>query len=185
MRSYTSLSFSQPSGGANATLMIPRTLSRVNAIFLVGRKASLETATSKEVNRFCYPGGNAAAQLLNHKSLQAWLQIGSSRFPSAGSYEGVNMFYYKWLSALGIVNSGHHTTQTTMADYKTDSFIVCWDLETIASTSFSGSSLAGGSVSINLKGFGQNDSDAPDRWDCILFHISLISIHDGFTEVSV
>ncbi len=36
MRSYTSLSFSQPSGGANATLMIPRTLSRVNAIFLVG-----------------------------------------------------------------------------------------------------------------------------------------------------
>ena len=27
MRSYTSLSFSQPSGGANATLMIPRTLS--------------------------------------------------------------------------------------------------------------------------------------------------------------
>ena len=43
-------------------------------------------------------------QLLNHKSLQAWLQIGSSRFPSAGQYEGVNMFYYKWLSALGIVN---------------------------------------------------------------------------------
>jgi hypothetical protein len=51
-----------------------------------------------------------------------------------------------------------------MADYKTDSFIVCWDLETIASTSFSGSSLAGGSVSINLKGFGQLDGDAPDRW---------------------
>ena len=80
--------------------MIPRTLSRVNAIFLVGRKASLETATSKEVNRFCYPGGTAANQLLNHKTLQAWLQIGSSRFPSAGQYEGVNMFYYKWLSAL-------------------------------------------------------------------------------------
>ena len=101
MRSYTSLSFSQPSGGANATLMIPRTLSRVNAIFLVGRKATQETATSKEVNRFCYPGGNAANQLLNHKSLQAWLQIGSSRFPSAGQYEGVNMFYYKWLSGIG------------------------------------------------------------------------------------
>ena len=95
------------------------------------------------------------------------------------------MFYYKWLSALGIVNSGHHTTQTTMANYKTDSFIVCWDLETIASTSFSGSSLAGGSVSINLKGFGQNDGDAPDRWDCILFHDVLCSIHDGFTEISV
>ena len=185
MRSYTSLSFSQPSGGANATLMIPRTLSRVNAIFLVGRKATQETATSKEVNRFCYPGGNATQMLQNHKTLQAWLQIGSSRFPSAGQYEGVNMFYYKWLSALGIVNSGHHTTQTTMADYKTDSFIVCWDLETIASTSFSGSSLAGGSVSINLKGFGQTDGDAPDRWDCILFHDALISIHDGFTEISV
>ena len=38
MRSYTSLSFSQPSGGANATLMIPRTLSRVNGILLVGWK---------------------------------------------------------------------------------------------------------------------------------------------------
>ena len=72
-----------------------------------------------------------------------------------------------------------------MAKYKSDSFIVCWDLETIASTSFSGSSLAGGSVSINLKGFGQNDSDAPDGWDCILFHDSLIQIHDGFTEISV
>ena len=95
------------------------------------------------------------------------------------------MFYYKWLSALGIVNSGHHTTQTTMADYKTDSFIVCWDLETIASTSFSGSSLAGGSVSINLKGFGQTDADAPSRWDCIMFHDTLISIHDGFVECSV
>ena len=185
MRSYTSLSFSQPSGGANATLMIPRTLSRVNAIFLVGRKATQETATSKEVNRFCYPGGNATQMLQNHKTLQAWLQIGSSRFPSAGQYEGVNMFYYKWLSALGIVNSGHHTTQTTMADYKTDSFIVCWDLETIASTSFSGSSLAGGSVSINLKGFGQTDADAPSRWDCIMFHDTLISIHDGFVECSV
>ena len=57
-----------------------------------------------------------------------------------------------------------------MADYKTDSFIVCWDLEAIASTSFSGSSLAGGSVSINLKGFGQTDADAPSRWDCIIFH---------------
>ena len=185
MRSYTSLSFSQPSGGANATLMIPRTLSRVNAIFLIGRKASQETATSKEVNRFCYPGGTAQQILQNHKTLQAWLQIGSSRFPSAGQYEGVNMFYYKWLSALGIVNSGHHTTQTTMANYKTDSFIVCWDLETIASTSFSGSSLAGGSVSINLKGFGQEVGLAPDRWDVILFHDTLISIHDGFTEVSV
>ena len=86
---------------------------------------------------------------------------------------------------MGIVNSGHHTTQTTMADYKTDSFIVCWDLETIASTSLLGSSLAGGSVSINLKGFGQLDGDAPDRWDVILFHDTLISIHDGFTEVSV
>jgi hypothetical protein len=150
--------------------MIPRTLSRVNAIFLVGRKASQETATPKEVNRFCYPGGDAAAQLLNHKSLQAWLQIGSSRFLSAGQYEGVNMFYYQWLSALGIANSGHHTTQTTMAQYKRDSFIICWDLETIASTSFSGSSLAGGSVSINLKGFGQLDSDAPDQWDVLLFH---------------
>ena len=95
------------------------------------------------------------------------------------------MFYYKWLSSLGIVNSGHHTTQITMTDYKSDSFIVCWDLETIASTLFSGSRLAGGSVSINLKGFGQVDSDAPDRWDVILYHDTLISLHDGFTEVSV
>ena len=68
MRSYTSLSFSQPSGGSNATLMIPRTLSRVNAIFLVGWKGSQKTATSKQVNHFCYPGGDAAAQLLDHTS---------------------------------------------------------------------------------------------------------------------
>ena len=40
MRSYTSLSFSQPSGGANATLMIPRTLIRVNAIFLSGTESN-------------------------------------------------------------------------------------------------------------------------------------------------
>ena len=185
MRTYTSHSFSQPSGGANATLMIPLTLSRVNAIFLVGWKESQKTATSKLVNRFCYPGGDASQQLLNHKSLQAWLQIGSSRFPSAGQYEGVNMFYYKRLSALEIVNSVHHTTETTMAKYKTYSFIVCWDLETIASTSFWGSSLAGGSVSINLKGFGQLDSDAPDRSGCIVFHDTSISIHDSFTECSV
>ena len=54
MRSYTSLSFSQPSGGANATLMIPRTLSRVNAISLVGRKSGQASATSRQVHRFCY-----------------------------------------------------------------------------------------------------------------------------------
>ena len=81
-------------------------------------------------------------QLLNHKSVQAWLQIGSSRYPQVGQYEGLNMFYYKWFSALGIVNSGYHTTQVKMANYESDSFIVCWDMETIASTSFSGTSLA-------------------------------------------
>ena len=153
----------------------------------MGWKHSLKTNTntSKQVSRFCYPDGDAANQLLNHNSLQAWLQIDSSRYPSAGQYESVNMLYYKWLNALGIVDSGHHTTQTTMADYKTDSFIVCWDLETIASTSFSRSSLAGDSVSINLRGFGHVDSDAPDRWDVILYHDTLILIHDGFTEVSV
>ena len=72
-----------------------------------------------------------------------------------------------------------------MTDYKTDSFIVCWDLEAIASISFSGSSLAGGSVSINLKGFGQVENDAPGRWDVILYDDTLISLHDGFVEVSV
>ena len=60
-----------------------------------------------------------------------------------------------------------------------------WDLETIESTSFSRSSLAGGSVSITLKGFGQTDADAPDRRDVILYHDTLIFLHDGFTEVSV
>ena len=72
-----------------------------------------------------------------------------------------------------------------MADYKTDSFIFCWDLETIASTSFSGSPLAGGSVAMSLKGFGQVDTDAPDRWGVIFYQGTLISLHDGFTEVSV
>jgi hypothetical protein len=187
MRSYTSLSFENPSG-SNATLMIPRTLSRVNAIFLVGRNANSESATAKQANRFPYPSALvavAANQLLTHKSLQAWLQIGSSRYPAAGQYEGVNMFYYKWLKALGIVNSGHHTSDVNMAKYKSDSSIVCWDLETISSTSFSGASLAGGSVSITLKGFGQTNAEAPQRWDVILWHDSLISIFDGGVEVSI
>ena len=187
MRTYTSLSFQNPSG-KEATLMIPRTLSRVNAIFLVGRKAAQESHTSKQVNRFCYPSATPAVagnQLLTHKSLQAWLQIGSSRFPAAGQYEGVNRFYYEWVKALGLSNSGHHTTQTTMAKYKDDTFIVCWDLETVASSSFQGTSLAGGSVSITLKGFGQTDAEAPDRWDVILWHDVLASLFDGGCEVSI
>ena len=95
------------------------------------------------------------------------------------------MFYYKWLKALGIVNSGHHTTSTTMASYKTDSFVMLWDLETISSTSFSGASLAGGSVSITLKGFGQTVAEAPQRWDVILWHDVLTNLGDGFCEVSI
>ena len=95
------------------------------------------------------------------------------------------MFYYKWIKALGIANSGHHTTSTTMASYKDDSFIVCWDLETISSTSFSGSSLAGGSVSINLKGFGQTNAEAMNRYDIILWHDVLTQIFDGGCEVSI
>jgi hypothetical protein len=186
MRSYTSLSFQNPSG-ADATLMIPRTLSRVNAVFLVGWKeqAAPDVHTQKQLNKFCFPTGNAAAQITNERNIQAWLQVGSSRFPSAGQYEGITMFYYRWLKSLGVINSGHHTTQTTMADFKSRSFIICWDLETISSTSFSGSSLAGGSVSINLKNFGLTQADAPSRWDVILWHDVLASIGDGFCEVSI
>ena len=163
--------------------MIPRTLSRACAIFLMGWKQSQQADTNEQVNWFCFPGGGAANQLLSHKSLQSWLQTGSSRLPSAGQYEGVNMFDFKRLSAWRIVNSGHHTTQVNMAKYKTDSFTVCWDLETIASISFSRTSLAGGSVSIILKGFGQVDSGALDRWGVICSRFS--SFHSRWLHRSI
>ena len=118
--SYTPISFTHV-GSTTAMLQVPRTFSRVNQIWVLPSKPLAADLSKKDFNYFPSFG--------SVDTLESWIQIGSTKFPSTTYGPGTSehlMFYQK---AHGYLGSGFHVSSNAVTSYKDDSMILISDLE--------------------------------------------------------
>ena len=172
-RSYTNLSFQNSS--KDTMLQIPRTFSRCNQVWvLCSRPAS---AALKDGNYFPAPTGA-------FDILESWIQVGSTKWPSNTYGPGVRAHYMRYLKALGYLSSGVHATSNSLQAYSSNSMLLIFDLERVPGSAMSGYNTHGGNMTVNLRGLGATDADAPSRIDILIWHDSLLEILDGSCTVS-
>jgi hypothetical protein len=179
-RSYTNLSFTHDKGPI-AQLQIPRTFSRVNQVWVLPSKPGDDLAALKDGNYF--PGLNSES------TLESWIMIGSTKFPSSTYGKGTRAHLMRYQKALGFLSSGFHTTSNTLTSYNLDSMIMIFDLEKVPQQAMSGLNTAGGNMTINIQGLGTAAVEGAagtgiTRLDVLIWHDVLAEIQDGSVQIS-
>ena len=119
-RSYTPISFTH-SGSTTAMLQVPRTFSRCNQIWVLPSKPDPTILSRKDSNFF--------PSLGSVDTLESWVQVGSTKFPSTTYGPGTAAHLYRYQKALGYVGSGVHVSSNTVTAYNDNSMILIFDLE--------------------------------------------------------
>jgi hypothetical protein len=178
-RSYTPISFTH-SGSNTAMLQVPRTYSRVNQIWVLPSKPDPNDLARKDCNFFPSFG--------SVDTLESWIQIGSTKFPSTTYGPGTAEHLMRYQKALGYLGSGFHVSSNTVTAYNLDSMILIFDLEKIPQQAMSGMSTHGGNVTININGLGTTASGGTvttaSRIDVLIWHDVLAEISDGSVQIS-
>ena len=178
-RSYTPISFTH-AGLNTAMLQIPRTFSRVDQIWVLPSKPHATNLSKKDCNFFPSFG--------SVDTLESWIQMGSTKFPSMTYGPGTAEHLYRNQKALGYSGSGFHVSSNTVASYNDDSMIMIFGLGQIPQQAMSGMSTHGGNVTININGLGTTSPggvvDTATRLDIILWHGVLAEISDGAVSIS-
>ena len=177
-RTYTPISFVH-SGSTTAMLQIPRTFSRVNLIGVLPSRPDAANLARKDCN-FDPNFGSV-------ETLESWIQIGSTKFPSTTYGPGTASHLMRYLKALGYLGSGLHVSSNTVTAYNADSMLLVFELEKVCSQAMSGMSTHGGNVVININGLGTTVASVVNtatRIDIIIWHDVLAGISDGATNIS-
>ena len=178
-RSYTPISFTH--GGSNTCMLqVPRTFSRVNQIWVLPSKPDPNDLARKDCNFFPSFG--------SVDTLESWIQIGSTKFPSTTYGPGTAEHLYRYQKALGYSGSGFHVSSNTVTAYNDNSMILIFDLEKIPQQAMSGMSThGGGGVTININGLGTTAGSTittASRIDVLIWHDVLAEISDGSVSIS-
>jgi hypothetical protein len=176
-RSYTPISFTH-AGSNTAMLQIPRTFSRVDQIWVLPSKPDTDLS-KKDCNYF--------PSLGSVYTLESWVQVGSTKFPSTTYGPGTAEHLMRYQKALGYLGSGFHVSSNTVTSYNDDSMIIIFDLEKIAQQAMSGMSTHGGNVTININGLGTTTGGTvttASRIDVLVWHDVLAEISDGSVQIS-
>ena len=177
-RSYTPISFTH-SGSNTAMLQVPRTFSRVNQIWVLPSKPDAADLSRKDCNFFPSFG--------SVDTLESWIQIGSTKFPSTTYGPGTAEHLMRYQKALGYLGSGFHVSSNTVTAYNDDSMLIIFDLEKIPQQAMSGMSTHGGNVTININGLGTTSGSTvttASRIDVLIWHDVLAEISDGSVQIS-
>ena len=177
-RSYTPISFTH-AGSSTAMLRIPRTFSKVCQIWVLPSKPLATDLSKKDCNYFPSFG--------SVDTLESWIQIGSTKFPSTTYRPGTAEHLYRYQKILGYVGSGFHVSSNMVTSYNDDSMILISDLEKLAQQAMSGMSTHGGNVTININGLGTTTGgvvDTASRIDVLIWHDVLAEISDGSVQIS-
>ena len=178
-RSYTPISFTH-SGSNTAMLQVPRTFSRVNQIWVLPSKPDPNDLARKDANFFPSFG--------SVNTLESWIQIGSTKFPSTTYGPGTAEHLMRYQKALGYLGSGFHVSSNTVTAYNDNSMIIIFDLEKIPQQAMSGMSThGGGGVTININGLGTTSGSTvttASRIDVLIWHDVLAEISDGSVQIS-
>jgi hypothetical protein len=153
----------------------------VNQVWVLPSKPGDNLAALKDVNYF--PALNSEI------TLESWIMIGSTKFPSSTYGKGTRAHLMRYQKALGFLSSGYHTPSNTLTSYNLDSMIMIFDLEKVPQQAMSGLNTAGGNMTINIQGLGTQMPAAPfgdgiTRLDVILWHDVLAEISDGSVQIS-
>jgi hypothetical protein len=176
-RSYTPISFTH-AGSNTAMLQVPRTFSRVNQIWVLPSKPAADLS-KKDCNYYPSFGGV--------DTLESWIQIGSTKYPSTTYGPGTAEHLLRYQKALGYLGSGFHASSNTVISYNDDSMIIIFDLEKIPQQAMSGMSTHGGNVTININGLGTTTGGAvttASRIDVLIWHDTWAEISDGSVQIS-
>ena len=144
-QSYTPISFTH-AGSNTAMLQIPRTFSRCTQIWVLPSKPDADDLSRKDCNFFPSFG--------SVDTLESWIQIGSTKFPSTTYGPGTAAHLMRYQKALGYLGSGFHVSSNTVTAYNDNSMIMIFDLEKIPQQAMSGMSTHGGNLTININGLG-------------------------------
>ena len=107
-------------------LQIPRTFSRCNQIWVLPSKPNAASLALKDVNYFPSFG--------SVNTLESWIQIGSTKFPSKTYGPGTAEHLYQYQKALGFTTSGFHVSSNTNTAYNHDSMIIIFSTSNISPT---------------------------------------------------
>jgi hypothetical protein len=102
-------------------LQIPRTFSKVCQIWVLPSKPLATDLGKKDCNYFPSFG--------SVDTLESWIQIGSTKFPSTTYGPGTAEHLMRYQKALGYLGSGFHVSSNTVTSYNDDSMIIIFDLE--------------------------------------------------------
>jgi hypothetical protein len=177
-RSYTTISFTH-SGSNTAMLQLPRTFSRVDQIWVLPSKPDPNDLARKDCNFFPSFG--------SVDTLESWIQIGSTKFPSTTYGPGTAEHLMRYQKALGYLGSGFHVSSNTVTAYNDNSMLIIFDLEKIPQQAMSGMSTHGGNVTININGLGTTAGSTittASRIDVLIWHDVLAEISDGSVQIS-
>ena len=177
-RSYTPISFTH-AGSNTAMLQIPRTFSRVNQIWVLPSRPDAANLFKKDCNYF--------PSLGSVNTLESWIQIGITMFPSTTYGPGTAEHLMRYQKALGYLGSGFHVSSNTVTSYNGDSMLIVFDLQKNPQQSMSGMSTHGGNVVININGLGTTVGatvTTASRIDVLIWHDVLAEISDGSVQIS-
>ena len=178
-RYYTPISFTH-SGSTTAMFQAPRTFSRCNQIWVLPSKPDPAVLSRKDCNFFPSFG--------SVDTLESWIQIGSTKFPSTTYGPGTAAHLYRYQKALGYVGSGFHVSSNTVTAYNDNYMIFIFDLEKIPQQAMSGMSTHGGNLTININGLETTRAGGAvttvSRIDILIWHDSLCEICDGSVSIS-
>jgi hypothetical protein len=89
---------------------------------------------------------------MNPEEVNGRLQIGSKQWPDGQNVTGMSQWWYRLISALGVVHSASHNIAITRTEYETNSFIAAWDTEKIPVATGTGFNCAKGElITLSMK----------------------------------
>ncbi len=119
---------------------------------------------------------------MNPEEVNGRLQIGSKQWPDGQNVQGVSQWWYRLISALGVVHSASHNLAISRAQYETNSFIVGLDLERVPTATGTGYNASKGElITLTMQGL----SNTHQKALVMVHHDVIIELRDTGCDVLV
>jgi hypothetical protein len=110
-------------------------------------------------------------------------QLGSKKVYDNDSV-GFAEAWWRLMNCVGIAGSLSHATGISYADYSTNSFAICADMEKISHLASTGENISNVSqVVLRVSGFGDQASELPSRCHLVAQHDCIVEVRDTQVEL--
>ena len=169
-----------PTSATTSKFSIPMTRNYTRLAALFASFVQEPPADGSGKNKLC---NSFYVHTASRETLAYNLQVGSRRIPD-NDVVGFGESWYRLLNAIGIGGSLSHASGITYADYATNSYALCVDLEKIPHLSSSGENVSNvGQITLNISGFGTVAADLPSRCHLLCQTDAVIELRDTTVEL--